>query len=119
MFGGILKEQRLNAGFGLRDFAGRIGISPGYLSDMENEKVAPPSEKLILAMARALGIEKDVLLKAAEKVDPEVSEYVAHEPRAADFLRMAKEQNFDNGDWEKLSQLARIAGLGKQEEEKK
>jgi hypothetical protein len=32
---------------------------------------------------------------------------------------MAKEQNFDNGDWEKLSQLARIAGLGKQEEEKK
>jgi len=42
----------------------------------------------------------------------EVSEYVAHEPRAADFLRMAKEQNFDNGDWEKLSQLARIAGLG-------
>jgi len=119
MFGKILKENRMNAGIGLREFAGRIAISPGYLSDLENEKVAPPSEKHILEMAKILGIDKDELLKAAEKVDPEVSEYVAHEPRAADFLRMAKEQNFDNGDWEKLSQLAKIAGLGKQEEEKK
>lgn len=119
MFGKTLKENRHKAGMGLREFAGRIGISPGYLSDLENEKVAPPSEKLILDMARTLGIEKDELLRAADKVDPEVSEYVAHEPRAADFLRMAKEQNFDNGDWEKLSQLAKLAGLGRQEEEKK
>ena len=119
MFGKTLKEYRNKAEIGLRDFAGRVGISPGYLSDLENEKVAPPSEKLILEMAKTLGIEKDVLLKAAEKVDPEVSEYVAHEPRAADFLRMAKEQEFDNGDWEKLSQLAKIARLGKREEEEK
>ena len=119
MFGKTLKEYRVKAGLGLRDFAGRLGISPGYLSDLENEKVSPPSEKLILEMARTLGVEKDELLKAAEKVDPEVSEYVAHEPRAADFLRMAKEQNFDNGDWEKLGQLAKIAGLGKQEKEEK
>jgi transcriptional regulator with XRE-family HTH domain len=119
MFGKILKENRMNAGLSLREFAGRINISPGYLSDLENEKVAPPSENLIVEMARTLGIEKGDLLRAAEKVDPEVSEYVAHEPRAADFVRMAKEQNFDNGDWEKLSQLAKIAGLGKQEEEKK
>jgi HTH-type transcriptional regulator, competence development regulator len=119
MFGKFLKENRMNAGLSLREFAGRSNISPGYLSDLENEKVAPPSEKLILEMARTLGVEKDELLKAAEKVDPEVAEYVAHEPRAADFLRMAKEHNFANGDWEKLRQLAKIAGLGKPEEEKK
>jgi HTH-type transcriptional regulator, competence development regulator len=119
MFGKILKENRMNAGLTLREFAGKIEISPGYLSDLENEKVAPPSEKLILEMAKILGIEKDDLLRAAEKVDPEVTEYVAQEPRAADFLRMAKEQEFRNGDWEKLRQLAKIAGLGKQEEEKK
>jgi len=119
VFGKILKEKRMNTGLSLREFAGRVGISPGYLSDLENEKVAPPSEKLILDMARTLGIEKDELLKAAEKVDPEVAEYVAHEPRAADFLRMAKKQEFRNGDWEKLRELAKTAGLGKQEEEKK
>jgi transcriptional regulator with XRE-family HTH domain len=119
VFGKTLKENRMNAGLSLREFAGRIDISPGYLSDVENEKVAPPSETVILKMATALGVDKAEFLKAAEKVDPELSEYVAQEPRAADFLRMAKEQNFDNGDWEKLSQLAKIAGLGKQEEEKK
>ena len=119
MFGKILKEKRMNTGLSLRELAGRIGISPGYLSDLENEKVAPPSEKLIMDMAGILGIEKDELLKAAAKVDPEVAEYVAHEPRAADFLRMAKEQEFKNGDWERLRELARIARLGKQEEEKK
>jgi PTS system nitrogen regulatory IIA component len=119
MFGKMLKEKRMNAGLSLRELAGRVDISPGYLSDLENEKVAPPTEKRILEMARALGIEKDELLKAAEKVDPEVAKYVAQEPRAADFLRMAKDKNFHNGDWEKLSQLAKIAGLGKPEEEKK
>jgi transcriptional regulator with XRE-family HTH domain len=119
MFGKILKENRISSGIGLRELAGRVGISAGYLSDLENEKVAPPSEKLILEMAKVLGIEKNELLKAAEKVDPEVAKYVAQEPRAADFLRMAKEKNFRNGDWEKLSELARVVGLGKKEEEKK
>jgi len=119
MFGKTLKENRLNAGIGLRELAGRVGISPGYLSDLENEKVPPPSEKVILDMASALGVDKMVLLKAASKVDPELSDYVAHEPRAADFLRMAKEQGYENGDWERLKQLARIARLGKTEEEKK
>ena len=106
----------MNAGLSLREFAGRIDISPGYLSDLENEKVAPPSETVILKMAMALGVDKAELLRAAEKVDPEVAEYVAQEPRAADFLRMAKEKNFHNGDWEKLSELARVVGLGKKEE---
>jgi PTS system nitrogen regulatory IIA component len=119
MFGKVLKENRMNAGLSLRELASRVDISPGYLSDLENEKVAPPSEKLILEMAKTLGIEKDELLKAAEKVDPEVADYVAHEPRAADFLRMAKEQEFRNGDWEKLKKLVAVIGLGKKEEEQK
>ena len=70
-------------------------------------------------MARALGVDKNELLKVAEKVDPEASEHVAHKPRVADSLRMAKEPEFDNGDWDKFSQLAKISGLRKQEEEKK
>jgi len=113
MLGKVLKEKRMNAGLSLREFAGRIKISPGYLSDVENEKVAPPSEAVILEMARVLGIDKTELLRAAETVDPEVAEYVAQEPRAADFLRMAKKKNFHIGDWEKLSELARVIGLGK------
>lgn len=118
MFGRILKESRLKARMGLREVAGRIGISPGYLSDLENEKVPPPSERIILEMAVVLGVDKEELLKAASKVDPELSEYVAHEPKAATFLRLAKEQGYRNGDWDKLTQLVKIMGLGEDKEKK-
>jgi transcriptional regulator with XRE-family HTH domain len=118
MFGKILRDSRLKARLGLREVAGRVGISPGYLSDLENEKVPPPSERVILDMAEVLGVDKGELLSAASKVDPELSEYVAHEPKAADFLRMAKEQGYGNGDWDKLTQLVKIMGLGKEKEKK-
>ena len=103
---------------GLREVAARVGISPGYLSDLENEKVPPPSERVILEMALVLGVDKGELLMAASKVDPELSAYVAHEPRAADFLRMAKEQGYRNGDWDKLTKLVQIMELGKDREKK-
>jgi len=31
---------------------------------------------------------------------------------------MAKEQGYDNGDWERLAQLAKLARFGRGEEEK-
>ena len=49
-------------------------------------------------------------------MDPELSNFVAQEPQAADFLRMAKDKEFDKDDWKKLSQLVDIAKLGKSEE---
>jgi transcriptional regulator with XRE-family HTH domain len=114
-FGEILRDSRISAGVGLRELARKIGKSPGYLSDVENGNVPPPSEAVILNIAAALGVGKEALLRAASKLDPEVSEYVAHEPRAADFLRMAKDKEFNNGDWDRLTQLAGIAKLGKEE----
>jgi hypothetical protein len=46
-------------------------------------------------------------------MDPELSNYIAEEPMAADFLRMAKEKEFNGTDWEKLSQFVRLVDLGK------
>jgi hypothetical protein len=46
-------------------------------------------------------------------MDPEISRYIAGEPEAADFLRMAHEKNFDSEDWETLTRLAEAAKLGK------
>jgi len=117
-FGQILKDYRLKSGLGLRELARLVGKSPGYLSDVENDRVPPPSEAVILDIAVALGVDRRDLLKAASKVDPELSDYVAHQPHAADFLRMAKEQGYDNGDWERLAQLAKLARFGKGEEGK-
>lgn len=115
-FGNILRDLRLKAGVGLRELATRIHKSPGYLSDVELGQVPPPSEKMILDIADAIGVDKNILLFAAKKVDPEISEYVVDEPQAADFLRMAKNRKFDADDWERLQQLANLSKLGKEEE---
>ena len=112
-FGTTLRELRLKSGVGLRELASLIKKSPGYLSDVELDRVSPPSEKVIVDMAAALRVDKSILLSLAKKVDPEISEYVAEKPQAADFLRMAKDRDFDADDWDRLHQLATLSKLGK------
>lgn len=117
-FGKTLRDFRVQTGVGLRELARLIDKSAGYLSDLENGRVPPPSEAVILDIARVLQVDKNALLMAARKVDPELSNYVVQQPQAADFLRMAKDQEFNDEDWERVNQLARIAKLGKGEEDK-
>jgi transcriptional regulator with XRE-family HTH domain len=118
-FGETVKNLRIKAGIGLRELARIIDKSAGYLSDVENGRVPPPSEAIILEIAKALEVDKSELLIVARKVDPELSEYVAQQPQAADFLRMAKNQEFSGNDWERLTQLAKFTKLGKGRNEEK
>ena len=112
-FGKILRRFRMQSGNGLRELARLIDKSPGYLSDVEQDNVPPPSEEVIINIAAALNVDKNQLLLAAHKMDPELSNYIAEEPQAADFLRMAKEKEFKDADWEKLSQFVELIDLGK------
>ena len=114
-FGKLLRSLRLESGVGLRELARLIEKSPGYLSDVESGNVPPPSEETIVQIASALNVDKKALLKAAKKIDPELSEYVAEQPQVADFLRMAKDQEFNDDDWDRLTQLAKLSKLGKGE----
>ena len=94
-FGSKLKELRLAAGIGLRELAKMIGKSPSYLSEIESGHVPPPSAEMIIDIAHALGGYKNELLAAASKMDPQLTDYVAHQPEAADFLRKAQEYGLD------------------------
>jgi len=117
-FGEMLRNVRINAGIGLRELARLIDKSPGYLSDVENGRAAPPSEEVLVHIARALSVDKQRLLIAARKVDPELSDYVAQQPQVAGFLRTAKDRGYEEEDWVRLAQLADIAKLGKGKGEK-
>jgi transcriptional regulator with XRE-family HTH domain len=118
-FGETLKNLRLKAEVGLRELARMINKSPGYISDVENDRVPPPSVGVIEDIAAALMVDKNLLLSAASKVDPELSDYVVKQPQAADFLRMAKEQNFENGDWKRINRWIKRSKLGKREKDEK
>jgi len=117
-FGKKLRELRIQADVGLRELARLIDKSPGYLSDVEHDHVPPPSEDVLLKISGALRVDKKELLTAAKKMDPEISSYVAREPEAADFLRMAREKKFDRNDWETLTKLAEAVKLGKADKPK-
>jgi hypothetical protein len=74
---------------------------------------------VILDLAKPLHVDKRDLLSAARKIDPEISDHVSRQRKAADFLRLARERIYDDEDWERLARLAEIAKLGKEEKEKK
>lgn len=117
-FGKKLRDLRIHADVGLRELARLIEKSPGYISDVEQDHVPPPSEDVIVKIAAVLNVDKKELLTVAQKMDPEISRYVAREPEAADFLRMARERKFDRDDWETLTKLAEAAKLGKAAKDK-
>lgn len=108
-FGSILKKLRLDNSIGLRELAKMIGKSPSYLSEIESNRVPPPSVAMIVDIAEALGGHRNELLSAASKIDPQLTDYVAHQPEAADFLRKVQEYGFNREDWQKLEQLTEIA----------
>lgn len=111
-FGKTLRKLRLESRIGLRELARLVDKSAGYISDLEQDKVAPPSDEVIVRIAEALQADKNELFSSASKIDPELSRYVANEPQAADFLRRAKERGFGSEDWKKLDKLAEIVELG-------
>ena len=96
-FGSYIRERReaLRASsrdFSVRRVAAAIGVQPSYLSKVEREEVAPPSEATIARLAEVLGEEPDVLLALAGKVSSQLQEIIRARPRlVADLLRELRE----------------------------
>ena len=90
-FGQILTEEMDKAEIGVNRLAELTGISKSYLSELKNDKKPPPSIPLILTLARALGVDKKRLLKAAGGKDIVL---VAGDPDKADFFRRKLEEEY-------------------------
>ncbi len=85
----VLKSQ--DRRFSVRQVAQRIGVEPAYLSKIEREDVAPPSEAKIRALAEELGEDPDVLLAMAGKVSTDLQEIIRKRPQLfADLIRQLK-----------------------------
>jgi transcriptional regulator with XRE-family HTH domain len=73
-FGSKLRELRKKAGFSLRELASKIDVNFSYLSKIESGTLPPPSEKVILLLAKELHTDKDELLTLAGRIPADISE---------------------------------------------
>jgi transcriptional regulator with XRE-family HTH domain len=90
-FGTKVRKLRKKKGISLRKFAGRVGMSPTYLSKVERNEFKPPGEKKIIAIAEALDIDSDELLALGGRVASDVLEIIKKDPAfITDIIRQYK-----------------------------
>ena len=102
-FGERIRRKRGEKRVGLRQAAGKVDISPTFLSRVETgAEKAIPSEKVIRKLADMLEDDFDELMALAGRIPAEVSNYVKSDPGMPEFLRQASERKISA---EKLMEL--------------
>jgi transcriptional regulator with XRE-family HTH domain len=90
-FGKTIREARMQAEITLRAFAKMIGVSPTYISQIERDEYAPPSESRIKKIAEVLNLDADELSALAQKTPPDLEKVFYEKPKEiAAFLRTAQ-----------------------------
>jgi len=95
-FGEHIRQHReallaSDAQFSLRQVATRIGIEPAYLSKIERDIFAPPSEGVIIKLAEVLNEDPDILLAMAGKLSTDLQQIILERPQLfAELLRQLK-----------------------------
>ena len=95
-FGDFIRQRReekraADPGYSLRKVAASVGIEPSYLSKIERGEQPPPSEETILALAKELDEDPDVLLALAGKVSKELQAIIRKRPKLfAQLIRQIK-----------------------------
>ena len=114
-FGSYIRKRResLNIkeeGFSVRKVAEKIGVEPAFLSKVERDIVSPPSEAKIIALAKLLNEDPDILLAMAGKVSTDILKIIQKRPVLfADLIRKLKTEpdhavlrvvrSVTDGDW--------------------
>ena len=110
-FGARVRELRQARGLSQKEFAGRLGVSPAYISALEHGRRGRPTFVLVQGVIHALGViwdEADDLLKLAELSDPRVVIDTAGLEPAATLLanRLARTiRDLDRAEIEALAAL--------------
>lgn len=97
-FGTYIRDRRVErqvldpARYSVRRLAKAIAIEPSYLSKIERGQQPPPGEETIIALARELDENPDVLLALAGKVSKELQEIIRKRPKLfAELIRQMKD----------------------------
>lgn len=90
-----IRRLRTKAGFTLRGFAQKIGISAAHQSDIEYGRRLP-SEKVLKEIARALssvGASYEKLKELDTRLEPELAQWMDQTPGLGEMLREVRASN--------------------------
>ena len=93
--GSEIRRLRTKAGFTLRGFAQKIGISAAHQSDIEYGRRLP-SEKVLQEIAKALsnvGASYEKLKELDTRLDPELEQWMQQTPGLGEMLREVRASN--------------------------
>lgn len=85
-------KAKTDPAFSLRQLALRCGVTPPYLSRLERDEVAPPSEEVLRRLAAELDEDTDVMLALGGKISADLRAAILARPRLfAELIRGLKD----------------------------
>lgn len=91
--GATIRRLRLEADYGLREFAGLVEISAAYQSDIEHDRRVPTDDVLRRTaeiLGRRVNTNFEVLRGISPRLDAEVRDVLEKSPEANQLLREVK-----------------------------
>lgn len=110
-FGAFIKENRIKRQISLRAFSKKIGISPVYVSSIENGTRTAPSYDILVKICNTFLLtksEQEVLFDLAAKskntpsIACDLTEYVNSHELIYELLRTAKRYDAGDDDWQNM-----------------
>jgi len=112
--GEVIREARVAKG-SLREFAKKLGITPSYMSDIENDRRIP-AEEVLKSIANHLELEFDDLMARAGRFGDDAERYMRRHPTAGVLLRQISDANLADDDLVKLLKKAEELGRKRDQE---
>ena len=125
-FGTFIKEKRKERGISLRRFAEEVGISPVYLSNLENDRMNAPKDDVVSNIARLLKLTEadtailyDLAAKAKNNVvvPQDLPDYIMDRDIVRVALRTAKDVDATDEEWQEFIAQLKARRRNKQEGE--
>ena len=109
-FGSFIRNRRMARGLTLRSMAAKLDLSPVYMSNIENDRRAAPTQEHLERMAMLLQLDKadrermlDMAARSRQdRVSADLPDYIMDREIVRAALRTAREAGATDQEWQEF-----------------